>query len=109
MSIRLQVEWLPGSMVKLAVAAQQQVFVYDLSVAADAPLVVIQLSQAQARLTAFTILRKMSLPAEMEVRRRYTSTSSTWVNRPCLRLISAKMLSSLAATIRCWGFNSESH
>ena len=65
----LQVEWLPGSMVKLAVAAQQQVFVYDLSVAADTPLVVIQLSQTQARLTAFTIFRKMSLPADKVSRR----------------------------------------
>ena len=65
----MQVKWLPGSLAKLAIAAQQQIFVYDLSVAADAPLIAIQLPQTQARLTGFTIFRDMSLSAEQsEVR-----------------------------------------
>lgn len=69
----MQVEWLPGSLAKLAIAAHQQVFVYDLSVAADAPLIAIQLSQTQARLTGFTIFRDMSLSTEQsEVRANNT-------------------------------------
>ncbi|KAK9863771.1 hypothetical protein WJX84_004776 [Apatococcus fuscideae] len=68
-----QVDWLPGTMVKLAIAAQQQVFVYDLSVAADAPVVVIQLPQTQARLAAFTIFRDMLLSADSSEKRSGTA------------------------------------
>lgn len=60
----MQVEWLPGSLAKLAIAAKQQIFVYDLSVAADTPFISIQLPQTQPRLTSFAILRDMSLSTD---------------------------------------------
>ncbi len=60
----VQVAWLPGSTVQLAIAAQQQVFVYDLSASAVIPQVMVKLPETESRLTAFTVFCDMSPPAD---------------------------------------------